>query len=139
MTMIETIIQDWCEDLTDQLDSEAHLLGVADREVLRQSFSHWIVNDLRFLVGDALDSAHQGLLIAHGPTEAASILRAEAASGPNCELLSSVFPAATSLLASRLAAAATAIRELLCRYVDDKESLDALCWHGPVASIEVGL
>lgn len=139
MTVIETILHDWCEDLTDKLDAEAHLIGIASPGTLRPSFARWLVNDLHFLVGDALDTAHQGLLTTYEPAEAASVLRAETASGPGCDLMTSVFPAAATLLVDRQTAAASAIRELLHRYAEDQEALGAFGHQGPLTSIEVGL
>lgn len=139
MPVVETILESWVSDRSADLADEACRIGIADSVDLQHSFTRWLVNDLNFLVGDALAAAHRGLAEAHGPTAAEALLMDETAAGPNCDLLTQVFPVAASLFRERVDASVRAIQELLKRFAADKDRLQALDCHGPISSIAVGL
>ncbi|WP_328529463.1 DUF4135 domain-containing protein [Nocardioides sp. NBC_00368] len=139
MNVVETILESWVSDRSANLADEACRMGLAGSMELQHSFTRWLVNDLSFLVGDALTAAQRGLAEAHGPTTAARLLLDEAAAGPTCDLLTQVFPAAASLFRERVDASIRAIQELLKRFADDSDRLLALDCHGPISSITVGL
>lgn len=139
MNIVETILESWVSDRSADLADEACLMGIANSAELRNSFTRWLVNDLSFLVGDALTAAQRGLAAAHGPTTAEALLMDEAAAGPTCDLLTQVFPAAASLFRGRVDASVRAIQELLKRFAADTDRLQALGCHGPISSLTVGL
>jgi lantibiotic modifying enzyme len=139
MNVVETILESWVSDRSADLADEACRMGIADSVELQHSFTRWLVNDLSFLVGDALTAAQRGLAEAHGPITAEALLMDEAAAGPTCDLLTQVFPAAASLFRDRVDASVRAIQELLKRFAADNDGLQALDCHGPISSITVGL